>query len=62
MPARIVISADGKKAYESWHQALAAVAPDLDVCSWYDPAWEVGRMITHSSGPPSLSIWNALRA
>ncbi|MDN6713700.1 MAG: glyoxylate/hydroxypyruvate reductase A [Acetobacter sp.] len=42
MPARIVISADGKKAYESWHQAFAAVAPDLDVCSWYDPAWEVG--------------------
>ncbi|MCP1241894.1 glyoxylate/hydroxypyruvate reductase A [Acetobacter lambici] len=42
MPARIVISADGKQAFENWRQAFAAVAPDLDVCSWYDPAWKAG--------------------
>lgn len=42
MPVRIVISADGAKAFESWRLAFAAVAPDLDVCSWYDPAWQAG--------------------
>ncbi|GBR49384.1 glyoxylate/hydroxypyruvate reductase A [Acetobacter pomorum] len=41
MPARIVISADGHKAFESWRQAFATVAPDLPVCSWFDPAWQL---------------------
>lgn len=41
MPARIVISADGNKAFESWRQAFAEAAPEVDVCSWYDPAWQV---------------------
>ncbi|MFT8418276.1 MAG: glyoxylate/hydroxypyruvate reductase A [Acetobacter sp.] len=42
MSVRIVISADGRKAFESWRLAFAAVAPDVDVCSWYDPAWVAG--------------------
>lgn len=40
MSARIVVSADGRKAFESWRQAFATVAPDVAVCSWYDPAWQ----------------------
>lgn len=42
MPARIVISADGKKAFESWRLAFASVAPQVSVCSWYDPAYTAG--------------------
>lgn len=41
MPARIVISADGHEVFESWRQAFATVAPDLPVCSWFDPAWQL---------------------
>lgn len=40
MSARIVISADGERAFESWRQAFASVAPEVEVCSWYDPTWE----------------------
>lgn len=42
MPVRIVVSADGKKAFESWRLAFAAVAPEVHVCSWYDPDFIAG--------------------
>lgn len=42
MPARIVISAGGAKAFESWRMAFAAAAPEAAICSWYDPAYTPG--------------------
>ena len=35
---RLVVSADGPPAWDSWRASFERVAPDLDVFSWYDPA------------------------
>ncbi|MCE2566142.1 glyoxylate/hydroxypyruvate reductase A [Komagataeibacter sp. FNDCF1] len=39
---RLVISSDGPAAVGGWRAAFRAVAPHLQTCSWYDPAYRPG--------------------
>lgn len=41
---RLVISADGPAAAGGWRDAFHGIAPELDVCSWYEPGLDLAHV------------------
>lgn len=62
---KLVISADAPEAWESWRDAFARVAPDVETISWYDPAHspsEAQYALVWQSDPCDMARMSHMRA
>ncbi|GBR08243.1 2-hydroxyacid dehydrogenase [Acetobacter oeni] len=61
---RLVISADGKDAYEGWRASFAEIAPDIEVCPWAGSKTDLAGVdyaLVWQPGPGELAKMGNLR-